>query len=783
MTTLTDDATATAANCVQGATGTGGGNANCSLRDAVGAANAVGATGTAGSPVIGFLSTLGSVSTPGVYDVSTGGVISISHSMKMSGLGQTMLTVRGGTTALTVTNAQIFNMSGGTVTISGMTLANGGGDGYNNDGSGGGAIEMTGGTLSVANSTLTGNTNAAGYGGAISEWAASLAVTGSTFTNNSLGDKGRGGAILAFDALTVSNSTFTGNSVGSQGDGGAIAAYGALTVSNSTFSNNTMGGGDGHGGAIVVSGTLAVRNTTFSGNGEASNSGGPGFGGAIEADGAATVTNSTFSGNRVNGNGGAIFGGSPLIVSDSIFTSDSAGGGGSAIDGGPGSTATNVVYNNETFNSITLANSVNGDPKLTVLGNYGGTTQTMLPTPGSAAICAGATVISGVTIPTTDQRGAAHSAQYCAAGQMDAGAVQTSYAIGFGQGPSTVNLNTVMAPVPTVLITEHGVVFSASSPTIAMSDLDGALTAGGSAASSGGVASFSGLTFGTVESSDTLTASLVLNANAMPAAGLNATSGTFSVVQSAQTILFTQTPASPALNGASGTVTATSSAGLPISYAITGPATLSGSTVTYTGDGLVRITASQAGNSQYAAAAPVSVQISVIGDYIWLVNADSTRVKLYQAGTVDDPAIGAATTTSKQSAIAFDSSGDAWSVASSTNILSFANSTGLTTGGSSGGGLNGPVGVAVDGLGNVWVANAGNSSISEFTNGGAAVTGSAGYAPDTLSAPAGIAIDSSGSVWVTNGGNDSVTRVLGVAAPVVTPIVNAVINSTPGARP
>jgi CSLREA domain-containing protein len=54
------------------------------------------------------------------------------------------------------------------------------------------------------------------------------------------------------------------------------------------------------------------------------------------------------------------------------------------------------------------------------LGNYGGTTQTMLPRPSSPAICVGsfAQFPSGVT---TDQRGFPLTA--C----VDAGAVQTNY--------------------------------------------------------------------------------------------------------------------------------------------------------------------------------------------------------------------------------------------------------------------------------------------------------------------------------------------------------------------
>jgi hypothetical protein len=59
------------------------------------------------------------------------------------------------------------------------------------------------------------------------------------------------------------------------------------------------------------------------------------------------------------------------------------------------------------------------------------------------------------------------------------------------------------------------------------------------------------------------------------------------------------------------TLTATASSGLPVSYAVSGPATVSGSTLAITGAGTVKVTASQAGNSSYAAATPVSQSFTV----------------------------------------------------------------------------------------------------------------------------------------------------------------------------
>jgi hypothetical protein len=59
---------------------------------------------------------------------------------------------------------------------------------------------------------------------------------------------------------------------------------------------------------------------------------------------------------------------------------------------------------------------------------------------------------------------------------------------------------------------------------------------------------------------------------------------------------------------------ATASSGLPITYAVTGPATLSGSGLTITGVGTVTVIASQQGNSTYAVAPPVT-QAFVVATY------------------------------------------------------------------------------------------------------------------------------------------------------------------------
>ena len=67
-----------------------------------------------------------------------------------------------------------------------------------------------------------------------------------------------------------------------------------------------------------------------------------------------------------------------------------------------------------------------------------------------------------------------------------------------------------------------------------------------------------------------------------------------------------------------------------------------------------------------------------------------------------------------------------------------------------GGGLNAPRGIAVDGSGNIWVANSGNNSISEFSSIGNPISSAAGYTGGGLSGPRDIAVDTSGNVWVTD---------------------------------
>jgi DNA-binding beta-propeller fold protein YncE len=102
--------------------------------------------------------------------------------------------------------------------------------------------------------------------------------------------------------------------------------------------------------------------------------------------------------------------------------------------------------------------------------------------------------------------------------------------------------------------------------------------------------------------------------------------------------------------------------------------------------------------------------------------------------------------------------------------------TSVASTGYAGGGLSHPNGIAVDGAGNVWLANYGGDTLTELegSNGadpGHALSSDGGFGTDAhLEHPYGIAIDASGNVWVSNFGLSTITQFLGAATPAKTPL-------------
>jgi predicted outer membrane repeat protein len=122
------------------------------------------------------------------------------------------------------------------------------------DGGGMWAAGGAGGTVTVKDSTFSGNF-AFGGGGF---YGAGLTVDHSTFSGNSAV---YGGGIVALGTVTIAQSTITGNRA--ESDGGGILANATMNIDHSKISGNTA---LRDGGGILACGTLTIAQSTISGN-------------------------------------------------------------------------------------------------------------------------------------------------------------------------------------------------------------------------------------------------------------------------------------------------------------------------------------------------------------------------------------------------------------------------------------------------------------------------------------------------------------------------------------
>ena len=246
-----------------------------------------------------------------------GGELAIAKNLTITGPGASQLAISGNAVS------RVFDITGGTVTIAGLTITDGlaGASAPGVASTGGGILNEAGASLTLSNDVLSDNE-------AIGDPSASpLGFPG----------LGEGGGIANFGTLTVMASQFTGNLAqggdGSSGDtyagfavGGGIVNWAAASVTASHFTGNLALGGNncggtpssvsgagGGGGICNPAGTLDVTDSTFShnqaigGNDNLSSViAGIGFGGGISSGGATLpvtlqVTGSTFDHNQAIG--------------------------------------------------------------------------------------------------------------------------------------------------------------------------------------------------------------------------------------------------------------------------------------------------------------------------------------------------------------------------------------------------------------------------------------------------------------------------------------------------
>jgi hypothetical protein len=265
--------------------------------------------------------------------------------------------------------------------------------------------------------------------------------------------------------------------------------------------------------------------------------------------------------------------------------------------------------------------------------------------------------------------------------------------------------------------------------------------------------------------------------------GTNATqSFTLTVSPSAMTINWAPVGTIIAGDAGTGVLNASASCGACGSFSYTesqGGAPAGITSTTSLAPGSYTITASFAPTNPAAwSANSAQATLVVSGESVWIVDGGGGTSELAGNGF----GITSSADAGANVAVAIDNAGNVWSVGTGP-LLEATGQTGIPQHSiNSGGGLDAPAGVAIDGNGQVWVTD-GNNAVSLFSNAGAAISPSGGMMdPTLLSMPGGIAVDLGGSVWIANTGNSSLTRILGGAAPVA-PLATAAANGTSGARP
>jgi hypothetical protein len=394
-----------------------------SLREAVCAANS-----NAGPDVIGF-SVNGTFTLTGAANEDNGGTgdLDVKQSLAINGNGTSNTVIDGGGIERIF---DVFPSAASTFDLSALTVQNG--DTRTAAFKEGGAIYLH----NNVTTTLTGivvQNNFAGANGAI-ESRGTLTITNSTITGNqTIPTSGSvvAGGLRTSGTTTISNTTISNNTVRGEG-GGLVINTGAavvVTITGSTISGNTAsvtGGGLGNGGGISTTGnqgTITITNTTISGNLAENSGGGARWVTPAGGTGNATLNNVTITANLADSdNNGAGTGGgfaqtvAAVTLRNTIVAANTNSGTvGDDISGAVVASSNNNLIGDGT-GSAGITNGVNAnqvgsaatpiDPLLGALADNTGPTFTHALLAGSPAI----NTADNATCAATDQRGIARPA-------------------------------------------------------------------------------------------------------------------------------------------------------------------------------------------------------------------------------------------------------------------------------------------------------------------------------------------------------------------------------------
>jgi hypothetical protein len=396
---------------------------NFSLREAIDLAN----VGSGHDTILFDASLVGQT-------ISLGGTqLAIENDLTIDGLGAEQLAVSGNNAS------RVFSVGTGvTVEISGLTITGGnaGASGGNARASSGGGIDNRG-TLTISRSTISDNT-AAYRGGGVYNYGSGSALTiiDSTISANAtVGDNGQGGGGIKFygSTVTITNSTVSGNTAVRFG-GGISNSGGDLTIIGSTLANNSAN--ETGGGIHLTSEAVAtITNSTLSGN-----TGKRGGAIGIRLGGSLRLINSTLTGNSAGYTGGGIHNAgatTPVELANTLVANNHNNGSPNTpdISGEFTSHGNNLIGFDGSATGFT--NGANGDlvgtgdapidPLLGPLANNGGQTRTHALLEGSPAINAARDSLavdpSGSPL-ATDQRGPGFDRNV--SGSVDIGAFEVT---------------------------------------------------------------------------------------------------------------------------------------------------------------------------------------------------------------------------------------------------------------------------------------------------------------------------------------------------------------------